>query len=337
MPAIRVPPAWAIPESRVTPEPLGRDRREFLRRLGLAGAAAAVGGGLLAACAPPRSEDGAGEASGRALPTAPGGDHLYPAPRNAAYDPGRPLTAERTAARYNNFYEFTEGKSVWRYVERFRTRPWQVEIRGLCERPATFDIDDLARLFPLEERIYRHRCVEAWSMIVPWTGFPLRALLDHVGPLSAARHVRLLTFLKPDEAPGQKRLAWYPWPYYEGLTIEEARHELAFLVTGVYGHALPAQHGAPLRLAVPWKYGFKSIKSIVLIELTGPQPRTFWSDVSSEYDFWANVNPNVPHPRWSQASETLIDTGERVPTLLFNGYAAEVGSLYPWEPLRPRA
>ncbi|MGH9751086.1 MAG: protein-methionine-sulfoxide reductase catalytic subunit MsrP, partial [Candidatus Polarisedimenticolia bacterium] len=288
---------------------------------------------ILAGC---RGTPGGPAAGAPGLPPAPGGADLYPARHNAAFAAERPLTREESAARYNNFYEFTEGKEVWRHVGRFRTRPWQVEVTGLCERPEVFDIDALARRFPLEERIYRHRCVEAWSMIVPWTGFPLKSLIDQVRPLSSARFVRMLTFLKPDEAPGQKRQTWYAWPYYEGLALEEARNDLAFLATGIYGHALPAQHGAPIRLALPWKYGFKSIKSIVRIELVGNQPRTFWSDFSNEYDFWANVNPNVPHPRWSQATETLIDTGERVPTRMFNGYHEQVADLYPWEPVRPR-
>lgn len=282
MTLIRVPRPWQVAESRVTPERVYRDRRDFLRRLGFAGAGRCGRGGPAA-----------------------GGDDLYPAQRNPAYISDRPLTEEAVTARYNNFYEFTDQKDPWRYVERFRTRPWEVEVGGLCVRPETFDVDRLVRLFPLEERVYRHRCVEAWSMIVPWIGFPLRSLIDHVQPLGAARYVRMLTFLKPDEAPGQKRMSWYPWPYYEGLTIDEARNDLAFLATGIYGHALPAQHGAPLRLAVPRKYGFKSIKSIVRIDLVNRPPRTFWSDVPTEYDFVANVNPNVPHPPGAAPPEDL--------------------------------
>jgi sulfoxide reductase catalytic subunit YedY len=336
VPRVRIPRPWEIPGRQVTRESCDRERRALLKRLGFAGGGAVLAAsGLLGACGAPRP--GRDPASAAALPPPPGGAGLYPAARNEAYASDRPPTAEKTAARYNNFYEFTDQKDVWRYVERFAARPWTVEIGGLCENPGVFDIDALARLFPLEERIYRHRCVEAWSMIVPWTGFPLRALIDHARPLSAARHVRMLTFLKPDEAPGQKRMTWYAWPYYEGLTMEEARNELAFLATGIYGHALPVQHGAPIRLVIPWKYGFKSIKSIVRIDLVAERPRTFWSDLSNEYDFWANVNPNVPHPRWSQATETLIDTGERIPTRVFNGYADQVIDMYPWEPLRPKA
>ena len=333
MPGLRIPRPWEIPDSRATPETIYDDRRRFLQRLGLLGAGAL---GLLWACRAAPAGGADVKVTARPNPP-PGGAGLYPAKRNTAYAVDRPLTDEATANRYNNYYEFSEQKDVWRYVDRFETRPWQVGVAGLCEKPRIFDVDELARLVPLEERVYRHRCVEAWSMVVPWSGLPLRALLDRVRPLSAARHVRMLTFLKPDQAPGQKNATWYPWPYYEGLTIEEARNELAFLVTGVYGHALPVPHGAPLRLALPWKYGFKSIKGIVRIELVAGRPRTFWSDASKEYDFWANVNPNVPHPRWSQATERVIDTGERIPTRLFNGYAAQVAAMYPWEPTTPRS
>jgi sulfoxide reductase catalytic subunit YedY len=181
---------------------------------------------------------------------------------------------------------------------------------------------------PLEERVYRHRCVEAWSMTVPWTGFPLRALLDAAQPLGAARYVKMTTFMDPDTASGQRQ-PWYPWPYVEGLTIAEAAHDLSFIATGLYGKPLPRQNGAPLRLATPWKYGFKSVKSIVHFELTAERPTSFWEAIqASEYGFWANVNPEVPHPRWSQASERVLGTDEQVPTLLLNGYAAEVASLY---------
>ncbi|MFQ5876184.1 MAG: protein-methionine-sulfoxide reductase catalytic subunit MsrP [Acidobacteriota bacterium] len=332
MPLIRVPRPWEIPQSCSTPESACRDRRRFLRDMGQLGIGAAA---LLLGCSPPTSR-GAGAGSDAPPDPPPGGPGLYPAPRRPEYVAAAPPTDEMVAARHNNFYEFTERKDVWRHVERFETRPWEVEVAGLCHRPRTFDIDDLVRSFPLEERVYRFRCVEAWSMVVPWTGFPLRALIDSVEPRSAARHVRMLAFLRPEQAPGQRRMSWYPWPYYEGLTLEEARNELAFMVTGIYGHALPAQHGAPIRLVVPWKYGFKSIKSIVRIELVARRPSTFWSDSSDEYDFWANVNPNVPHPRWSQATERRIDTGEVLPTRIFNGYAEQVAAMYPWEPRRPR-
>ncbi len=336
MPDIRIKRPWELSDSQVTPEKTLDDRRRFLKSLGLFSlAAAGVVAGAPIGCAAPGTGDGRGRTPAPPNPP-PGGDALYPARRSGLYAVDRPLTDEATAARYNNYYEFTEQKDVWRYVDRFATRPWRLEVGGLCDAPESFDIDDLARTFPLEERVYRHRCVEAWSMVVPWTGFPLGSLIARARPRSAARFVRFLAFLKPEEAAGQKEHTWYPWPYYEALTIGEATNELAFLVTGIYGHALPVQHGAPLRLALPWKYGFKSIKGIVRIELVDRQPKTFWSDVSSEYDFGANVNPNVPHPRWSQATERVIDTGDRIPTRIFNGYAGQVGDLYPNEAVRPR-
>jgi sulfoxide reductase catalytic subunit YedY len=204
-----------------------------------------------------------------------------------------------------------------------------VKISGLVKKPRTYDLDELLRLTDLEERLYRHRCVEAWAMAVPWTGFAFADLIRIVEPLSTAKFVRMVSFKKPDEAPGQKQYRWYPFPYYEGLTIKEAMNELAFLVTGIYGHPLPVQHGAPLRLATPWKYGYKSIKGIVEFEFTDRQPKTFWNDLApAEYDFLSNVNPAVPHPRWSQETERMIDTGERRPTQIYNGYGEFVARLY---------
>jgi len=196
------------------------------------------------------------------------------------------------------------------------------------EAPQEIGIDDLIRKMPLEERLYRHRCVEAWSMAIPWSGFPFAKLVELAKPLSSAKYVRMETFLDPSVAPAQKQ-SWYPWPYVEGLTIAEATNELAFLVTGAYGKPVSKVQGAPLRLAVPWKYGFKSIKSIVRFNFTDQRPKSYWEALqASEYGFWANVNPQVPHPRWSQATEELIGRNERRPTLLFNGYAEYVGDLY---------
>jgi sulfoxide reductase catalytic subunit YedY len=203
-----------------------------------------------------------------------------------------------------------------------------VTIDGMVEQSMTIDIDDLLKKMPLEERLYRHRCVEAWSMAVPWSGFPLKALVDMAKPLGSAKYVRMETFNNPDVAEGQ-RAVWYPWPYVEGLTDFEAGNELAFIATGIYGKPLPPQNGSPLRLAVPWKYGFKSIKGIVKFTFTEERPRGFWEELQeSEYGFWANVNPEVSHPRWSQATERVLGTGERVPTLLFNGYAEFVADMY---------
>jgi sulfoxide reductase catalytic subunit YedY len=259
----------------------------------------------------------------------PLGHDLYPARVNPAFrSADRPLTAEVEAARYCNFYEFSSGKSVWRYVGPFRPQPWTVEVCGLVAKPKTYDIDDLIRAFPLEQRVYRHRCVEAWAMVVPWTGFPLAALLAKAEPLPEARYVRFVSFHNPKVASNQGH-SGLPWPYNEGLTLAEATNELAFLATGMYGHPLLKQHGAPVRLVVPWKYGYKSAKSIVRIELTERRPATFWNTLQpTEYDFEANVNPAIPHPRWSQASEKMLGTWERRPTVLYNGYGEQVAGLY---------
>jgi sulfoxide reductase catalytic subunit YedY len=316
----------SLPERELTPEKAVLSRRRWLKRIGLGGAAlAAAGAGLwwwLRENPAPDDVLSAGRFQ------APGQD-LYPAspvPRFGDLD--RPLTAEADAARYCNFYEFSSGKQVWRYVQSFRPVPWQLEVGGLVSRPRTYDIDDLVRTFALEERNYRHRCVETWAMAVPWTGFPMAALIRQVEPLSSARFVRFVSFHRPDEASRQQ-IRSEPWPYNEGLTLAEANNELTFLATGMYGHPLLKQHGAPVRLVVPWKYGFKSAKSLVRIEFTSEQPATFWNTLGPrEYDFQANVNPNVPHPRWSQARERMLGTGEVRPTQLYNGYGAWVAELY---------
>jgi len=218
--------------------------------------------------------------------------------------------------------------SSGRYLaaQALKQRPWTIRIEGMVSQPRTIGIDELLAQIPQEERIYRHRCVEAWAMTVPWTGFPLSKLVKLADPLASAKYV---VFQTTQDKSMTGLSAFYPWPYTEGLTIEEANNELTFLVTGMYGKAVPKQDGAPLRLAVPWKYGFKSVKSIVRFEFTDKRPKTFWEGLqAAEYGFWANVNPEVPHPRWSQASERLLGTNERVPTQLFNGYAEQVAGLY---------
>lgn len=325
---INVPKGWELSERRVTSEEVYLNRRKFLQTLGFSGLGA---WGLLAGCLENASQAGVQDRGidgvRRTIPTpkAP-----FPVSRNRQYTVDRPLTAEDVAASYNNFYEFTTDKEeVWKLAEKFETRPWEIEVRGHVHKRRTFDIDELIKLFPLEERVYRFRCVEAWSMVVPWVGFSFKKFIDAVEPTSDAKYVRLITFLRPEQAIGQKTQRGYPWPYYEGLTMEEATNELSMLVTGIYGHALPNQHGAPLRLITPWKYGYKSIKSIVRIEFVSKQPTTFWNDLApSEYDFFSNVNPRVPHPRWSQATERVIDTGQRIPTLPFNGYGEFVSHMY---------
>ncbi|MDQ6630481.1 MAG: protein-methionine-sulfoxide reductase catalytic subunit MsrP, partial [Verrucomicrobiota bacterium] len=254
----------------------------------------------------------------------------YPAKRNPAFNPKWPLTNEKTAGTYNNFYEFSLDKEkVRELVGKFVTAPWPVQISGLIEKPMTLDVEEIIETAPLEERVYRFRCVEAWAMIVPWTGFPLSELIKKVLPKSEAKFLRFETANRPEQMPGIRRLPDYPWPYFEGLRMDEAMHPLTMVVTGIYGKPLPKQHGAPLRIIVPWKYGYKSIKSVVKIEFISKQPTTFWETLSAEeYPFESNVNPAIPHPRWSQATERIIDTGDRVKTHPFNGYGNEVAKLY---------
>jgi sulfoxide reductase catalytic subunit YedY len=313
---------WNAPEKSITPEAVV-SRRRWLKWAGLGGLGLAAAGALGWWRYRGTDEEVLG-AGATATPT-----DLFPARLNPGFaEAGRPLTNETQAARYCNFYEFTSTKSVWRHVDDFKPEPWTVTVSGLVARPRTFDLDSLRRAFPLEERIYRHRCVETWAMVVPWTGFPLAALLRSTEPLPAARYVRFVSFDRPEEA-GHMSNRSLPWPYNEGLTLAEATNELAFMAIGMYGHSLRKQHGAPVRLVVPWKYGFKSAKSIVQIELTDRQPATFWNTLGpQEYDFSANVNPQVPHPRWSQASEWMLDTRERFPTVVYNGYGEWVARLY---------
>ncbi|MCL6480675.1 MAG: protein-methionine-sulfoxide reductase catalytic subunit MsrP [Firmicutes bacterium] len=313
---IRIPKPWTLPERSVTPEQVYHARRRFLQQAALAVGAGWAAPGLLL------------RAARQSAPTyAP-----LNAPRNPRFEKveGRPIAPESIAAGISNFYEFTmEKERVHELAARFRSRPWQVEVKGHVEKPFRFDVDDLLRRFPLEERVYRHRCVEAWSIVVPWVGFPLRQFVEWCRPTARAKYLRMVSFYRPQEAPGQREMRWYPWPYYEALRLDEAVNELALLVVGSYGHLLPNQNGAPLRLIAPWKYGFKSIKSITVFEFTEKRPRTFWNDVvPQEYDFAANVNPRVPHPRWSQATEHELTLDRRIPTLPYNGYEEMVAHLY---------
>ncbi len=303
---------WELPENQATPEAVFFDRRKLLLGLGMTGLAA--GTGL-------RPAFGAVDASAVAA-------ELYPARRNAAYEPGRDLTEEKVVTSYNNYYEFGTSKNIHRSAQALTIQPWQVKIDGMVAKELTVDAEELIRKLPIEERLYRFRCVEAWSMTVPWSGFPLKALVDFAQPTSNAKYLVMQTFSRPQEASGQKQF-WYPWPYTEGLTMAEATNDLAFIATGVYGKPLPKQNGAPLRLAVPWKYGFKSVKSVVRFTFTDKRPKTFWEGLAAdEYGFWANVNPMVAHPRWSQATEEVIGTGRRIPTQLYNGYGEQVAALY---------
>jgi len=308
---IRRRSGWEIPETRVTPEHVFLNRRHFM---GVAAGAA----GLAIARPSLAAED----------PSAA----LYPAARNPAYaDAQREITAENDAASFNNYYEFGSSKRIAAAAEKLPIRPWQVVFDGEVETPFTIGIDDLLKQVTLEERIYRHRCVEAWAMVVPWTGFTVKRLVEIAKPTSNARYLRFETFNNPDVAPGQKDglFTSYPWPYVEGITMAEATNDLPLMVTGAYGKPLPNSMGAPLRLHLPWKYGFKSIKGIVRVSFTKERPVSFWETLGPmEYGFWANVNPAVPHPRWSQETEQMLGSDERVPTLLYNGYGEQVASLY---------
>lgn len=323
---IRIPRGWELPERSVSPEePDDRSRREFLRAVALGGAALST---LLGGCSTPPSE--IPEGGTRLDPNAPGGRELYPAKRNADFaDAGRELTPERVAATTNKFFEFSKDKTrVWRRVEPFQPRPWTLEIGGLCAKPETFDVDALARLFPLGERIYRQRGVEGWAKTIPWTGFPLRHLLARAEPTPEAQFVRFASFVNPEVALQQQNPD-FPWPYTEALTMNEAMNDLTLLVTGIFGHGLPKQHGAPVRLIVPWKYSHKSIKSITRIDFTDDVPATFWNTLSPrEVDWTSNVDPAVPHPRWNQTDEWLLGLQRKVPTQIYNGYEKWVGDIY---------
>jgi methionine sulfoxide reductase catalytic subunit len=321
MPHIHIKKDWKISDNLATPESAYMRRREFLKGTALTTAATV---GVLYGCGPSTPPNVLPEVKWNELDKS-----IYPAKRNPAYKLDRPITAEKVAATYNNFYEFgTDKIDPVHYAQKLNTRPWTVQVGGLVNKPTTFDLDDLLKIMPMEERVLRLRCVEAWAMAVPWAGFTFSELLKQVEPKPEATHVRLETFYEPFTAQGQLAF-WEPWPYVEGLTIEEAMNELAFLATGIYGHPLPKQHGAPIRLVVPWKYGFKNIKSIVKIELVNYRPATFWNTLQGlEYDFTANVNPKIPHPRWPQTQEKMIDTGDIRPTLPYNGYGDFVTHLY---------
>jgi sulfoxide reductase catalytic subunit YedY len=291
-------PAWFLPDRAATPQHLALGRRSLL-----AGAAAGI-------------------ALARAAHAAD------PDPAYTVATAGRPLTAASDAESYNNFYEFGTSKNIVRPAQKLPLTPWSVKLDGMVEKEQTLGLDDLLKQVQLEDRVYRHRCVEGWAMTFPWTGFPLSKLVAIAKPLASAKYVRFETLTDPKVMPGLG-ISYFPWPYVEGLTMAEAANDLAFVGTGLYGQPLKPQNGAPIRLVVPWKYGFKSIKSIIKVSFTDKQPTTFWQGIQpEEYGFWANVNPAVPHPRWSQATEELIGTGQRVPTQIYNGYGEQVASLY---------
>jgi methionine sulfoxide reductase catalytic subunit len=325
MPFVHRRKPWDRVAGRVTSESTFLNRRAFLAAMGLG--AIAVGSSGCRADAPDESVlDNVG-------PVAPGDVRrsIFPAKQNDRFVvPGRKPTSPAIAGSYNNYYEFgTDKESPAKRSKALVTTPWSIDVGGLVGKPQRLDLDDLFRSMPMEERAYRFRCVEAWSMVVPWTGFPLRLLIDRVEPTGDAKFVRFVTANVPEQMPGMKETPWYPWPYFEGLSLAEAQNELTMLVVGMYGRLLPNQNGGPVRLIVPWKYGYKSIKSIVRIEFTAEQPKTFWNDLQpAEYGFESNVDPTVPHPRWSQATERDVETGNRQETFAYNGYGELVADLY---------
>lgn len=308
-----------IPSSEITPKQVYLSRRDFIKAAGvLAGSVA------LAACA-----------SKATVTSPPTGTPVGPGASAKTDELGDSANAFQDITNYNNYYEFTTDKEgVAKLAQNFPTSPWEVEVSGLVNKPQTFSVEDLIKKFQPEERIYRLRCAEAWSMVIPWVGFPLAKLLKEVEPTSNASYVRFEAIFKPDEMPGQKS-PQYPWPYQEGLRLDEALNDLTLLATGLYGGELPAQNGGGIRLVTPWKYGFKSIKAIIRIELTAEQPATMWSSIApNEYGFYANVNPEVDHPRWSQRTERRIGEFSRRNTLPFNGYQEQVAGLYAGMDLR---
>jgi len=305
---IRVTPQHPIASSEITPEGVYQNRRDFIREAGLLGA------GLAAAMALPRR----GNAQPPQQGTSIGGAELK-----------GELTPEEDVTSYNNFYEFGTGKDDPKpNAKNFRTRPWSVKVEGMVAKPATYNLEEFIKPHKIEDRIYRHRCVEAWSMVIPWQGIPMAEVIKRLQPLPSAKYVEFTTLLDPQQMPGQ-RFPVLEWPYVEGLRMDEAMNPLAFFVTGVYGKALPNQNGAPLRHVAPWKYGFKGCKSIVKIRFTDKMPATSWALANSnEYGFYANVNPEVDHPRWTQSRERRIGELRRRPTLMFNGYGEQVASMY---------
>jgi methionine sulfoxide reductase catalytic subunit len=295
---------WEIPEQKATPEAAVLGRRGLLA------------GSMALAARPTLAGSHPAVALGVAEPV------------NDKYKPDRALTAAKAVETCNNYYEIDESKNIWQAAQRIQIDPRSIQISGMVSKPRTIALEDLFKQVRFEERIYRHRCVEAWAMTVPWTGFPLRQLVTICDPLASAKYVVFETVEQSKNMPGLDSPT-YPWPYIEGLTIDEAANDLAFISTGLFGKPLPKQNGGPIRLTVPWKYGFKSAKAMAKISFTDKQPVDFWPAIApTEYGFWANVNPAVPHPRWSQAQERLIGTSEIVPSVLYNGYGDFVASLY---------
>ena len=310
---------WDIPENNITPEEIYLNRRKFLGNVGK------LGGNILALSTlsnllNPKEVFSVNSFSNESISQN----------ENNHIDLRDKITSEALTSSYNNFYEFGTNKSDISFLaKKLPVENWKIKIEGLVHEPRILDVDKIIQAMPLEQRVYRLRCVETWSAIIPWSGFPLRELIKMSSPLSTARYIKFKTFVDPNIAPGQKNRFWEPWPYVESLSMSEAMHNLAFVAVGMYGHQLNPQNGAPIRLVVPWKYGFKSIKSIDVIEFVKDRPNTFWQTVSPlEYDFWANVEPDVPYAKWDQRFEVLLGKTKKEKTMLYNGYAAQVAKLY---------
>jgi sulfoxide reductase catalytic subunit YedY len=307
-----------IKSSEITPEHIYRSRRQFMKGIG----ALALSSLALSACGSPATpgSEPTSTAASNSAGAAPTSDPKVVTDAKTSFD---------DITHYNNYYEFSQDKEpVADLAANFKTSPWKVDVGGMVSKPVTYDIDDLRKKFPQEERVYRHRCVEGWSMVIPWTGFPLASILKQVEPTSQAKYVKFTSILAPDQMPGQQD-NYFKWPYVEGLRLDEAMNDLTLMVTGLYGKTLPNQDGAPIRVAVPWKYGFKSAKAIVKIELVDQQPTSLWMAAApDEYGFYSNVNPDRPHPRWSQETERRIGELGRRKTIKFNGYGDQVAHLY---------
>ncbi|MEL7143788.1 MAG: protein-methionine-sulfoxide reductase catalytic subunit MsrP [Cyanobacteria bacterium J06643_4] len=330
----RILPDWQLPESQATDENVFWHRKRSRRRFLKASLQAGIGIGsaiALNSCRPKLKEDNRAEFEatlGRRLIDFNQNPNFAPLPNS-------PVTEQQYASRFNNFYEFGGTKNIWRKAQSLPSEDWKLTVGGLVNQPKTYDADDLLNTFELEERIYRFRCVEAWAMVVPWLGFPMKKIIEAVEPKPEAKFVRFQSYYDPAVTPGPgASLSSLPWPYQEGLRIEEMANDLAFFAVGIYGRTLPKQHGAPIRMVIPWKYGYKSAKSIVKIDFVTEQPATYWNSLSpNEYGFESNVNPMVAHPRWSQAQERLMGEGnnwdwKKQPTLLYNGYGEYVANLY---------
>lgn len=331
---IRIPKPWHNERQTITPESVYFNRRKLLK--GMAGAGLGLSIAPLLGCNQASTAIEPGSELGQTIQQRPALRGLNPNPLFAADTLDRPVTEQVYASSYNNFYEFGGTKEIWRNAQRLPLDGWTVEVGGLVNNPRTYDLDDIKREFNIEERVYRFRCVEAWAMVVPWAGFPMRELAIAADPQPAAKFVKFQSYYDAEIAtgPAWPPSAYMPWPYTEGLRLDEMMNETAFFAIGIYGRELPKQHGAPIRMVVPWKYGYKGAKSIVKIEFTDQQPATFWNtEVPSEYGFEANVNPAVPHPRWSQAEERIVGSGKpwdwnTLPTLPYNGYGEFVAELY---------